>query len=126
MELKLRNMVAATLHCAQQNDRFTVDDEVIGNGDLTYPIGLITVDEAHLAGGSNHNSGYYLYTGYNYWTMTPGGFHNSTIVLEVFASGSTHYGDNGDSSRGVKPVINLKPNSLASGDGTATNPYRVI
>ena len=26
---------------------------------------------------------------------------------------------------GVKPVINLKPNSLTSGDGTINNPYTI-
>ena len=29
------------LKCAQQNDRFTVSDEVLGNGSLTYPVLLI-------------------------------------------------------------------------------------
>ena len=26
---------------------------------------------------------------------------------------------------GIRPVINLKPNSLKSEDGTASNPYKV-
>ena len=30
-----------------------------------------------------------------------------------------------NSSYGVRPVINLKPNSLKFGDGTALDPYRV-
>src|SRR5574344_28320 len=60
------------LKCSQQNDRFTVDDTTIGNGSLAYPIGLLTTDEAVLAGGwwSSSNSNY-LYTGNWYWTASP-------------------------------------------------------
>ena len=39
------------LTCTEQNDRFTANDEITGNGDLTYPIGLVTTDEVVLAGG---------------------------------------------------------------------------
>ena len=28
-------------------------------------------------------------------------------------------------SAGIRPVINLKPNSLKFGDGSASNPYRI-
>ena len=38
------------LVCSQQNDAFTVNDVVKGNGALTYAIGLLSTDEAVLAG----------------------------------------------------------------------------
>ena len=58
------------LTCSRQNDRFTANDEITGNGDLTYPIGLVNTDEVYLAGGyGSNNFGYYLYTGNDYWTM---------------------------------------------------------
>ncbi len=115
------------LMCAQQTDRFTIDDEVTGNGDLTYPVGLLTTDEAVLAGGysgTNHN--YYLYTENTYWTMSSSYFldSNSAYVHYVDNSGALSY-YNVFSSRGVRPVINLKPNSLTSGDGSASNPFLV-
>ena len=55
------------LTCPQIEDKFTVSNET-GNGDLTYPIGLITTDEAMIAGGiyGSANILYYLYSGYNY------------------------------------------------------------
>lgn len=66
------------LKCTQQNDRFTVNDEVVGNGSLTYPVGLLTDDEAYLAGGTTStNYNYYLYTGNYYWTMSPRNFGGS-------------------------------------------------
>ena len=113
------------LKCAQQNDRFTVSDEVLGNGSLTYPVGLLTDDEGYLAGGSSSNSGYYLYTGNYYWTMSPSHFNVSyAFVRIVYSTG--HVGSlSVINSYGVRPVINLKPNSLKSGDGTALSPFQV-
>ncbi len=51
------------LSCSQKNDAFTVTDKEKGNGDLTYPIGLISADEIVLAGGrwASSNTNYYLY-----------------------------------------------------------------
>ena len=118
------------LTCSNQNDRFTVDDEVTGNGDLTYPIGLINTDEVYLAGGSEgygiSNSGYYLYTGNTYWTMSPYNFNGSgAIVRRVDSNGNANGNNYVYNSYGVRPVINLKADSLKSGDGTASNPYTV-
>ena len=114
------------LACTQQNDRFTVDDEIVGNGVLTYPVGLLTTDEAYLAGGYNtSNSGYYLYTGNVYWTMSPHNYSSGARVRSVSGEGGIFSGDGVGNSFGVKPVINLKPNSLKFGDGTVLNPYLV-
>ena len=116
-----------TLSCAQQNDRFTVTDEVIGNGDLIYPIGLITTGEVYLAGGySTTNYGYYLYTGNYYWTMSSNDFNGYyALVRRVNSSGDASHSDYVDNSYGVRPVINLKAASLKLGDGSAGNPYIV-
>ena len=115
-----------TLKCSKKNDRFTVDDEEIGNGDLTYPISLITNDEVYLAGGKGGvNSSYYLYTGNRYWALSPGLFNGSRAAV----SGVADVGVTGifvvDGSYGVRPVINLKAGSLTKGSGTALDPYQV-
>ena len=117
------------LKCTQQNDRFTVSDEVVGNGSLTYPVGLLTDDEVLLAGGpnsiTNYNYNYYLYTGNDYWTMSPGDFRGSyAYVRDVDIYGSV-FGSRVHSSGGVRPVLNLKSGSLKSGSGTALDPYLV-
>ena len=115
------------LMCKEQNDRFTVEDTQMGNGDLTYPVGLLTTDEAALAGGySTSNSGYYLYTGNNYWTMSPNDFSGSIAsVRGVFLSGFLNNSYFVNALSGVRPVLNLKSGSLKSGSGTALDPYLV-
>ena len=58
--------------------------------------------------------------------MSPKSF-NETYVEESII-GSAGRADNYYSvnySHGIKPVINLKSNSLKSGDGTINNPYLV-
>ena len=115
------------LTCPNQKDRFTVDDEVTGNGDLTYPIGLVNTDEVYLAGGyGSNNSGYYLYTGNYYWTMSPRRFNGSNANVRSVNS----FGDAGGSSyvhssRGVRPTINVVASAFKYGDGTMNNPYRM-
>ena len=114
-----------TLACKQKNDRFTVDDETIGNGDLTYPIALINTDEFYLAGGYTLTSVHYLNNGNFYLTMSPRNTAGSMVsVSTVSSNGSTSQGFVSSSSS-VRPVINLKPNSLKQGDGSASNPYRI-
>lgn len=115
-----------TLKCEQQIDRFTVDDTIIGNGALTYPIAILTNDEKILAGGSNfaENSKYYLYNGTRYWFLTPSNFFNSAANVNTMDSAYSGHATVTESFF-ARPVINLKPNSLKFGDGTALNPYRV-
>ena len=118
----------SNLKCPQQNDAFTVSDTTNGNGALTYPIGLITTDEAVLAGGSSKNSSYYLYSGNEYWTSSPGnfyGYRSRAYVKYVYSSGIASYNDNVNDLGGVRPVINLKADILLQGSGTAEDPYHL-
>ena len=123
------------LRCPQQNDAFTVSDTKNGNGALIYPVGLINATEVMLAGGEyESNDGYYLYSGFGYWTLTPGFFNGSgALVMCVDGDGSIgvsgggntgsfNYVGNGDL---VRPVINLKADILLQGSGTATDPYHL-
>jgi len=117
-----------TLKCKQQNDQFTSKSASFGNKALTYPIGLITADELFLAGGYDaSNSGYYLYTGYNYWTMSPVGFNgHDPCVCYVYSEGYVGFsGSNVTFSRGVRSTLSLIAGSLKSGSGTWDDPYMV-
>ena len=112
------------LICPQKNDAFTVSDTSKGNGALTYGIGLVTSDEVVLAGSwSSSNSNYYLYSGRYYWTMSPGYFYGGSAYGRIVSS----LGNAGDidisSANGVRPVLNLSPEVLNNGDGTASNPF---
>lgn len=117
----------STLICANKNDSFTKLYDVKGNGNLKYPIGLITMDELGLAGGYNvANNYFYLKIGVSYWTMTSCYiFENSARNHYVFDDGKISYDNHVYIKYGVKPVINLKAGSLKSGDGTMNNPYVV-
>ena len=110
------------LKCPQQNDAFTVSDTTNGNGNLTYPIGLLTGYELYLSGyySSSNNNGYYLYDSNYWWTMTPEQFGDSARVI----SSQNHYSQVG-TSLGVRPVYNLKAGVLNAGTGTASDPFRI-
>jgi hypothetical protein len=117
------------LTCQNKNDRFTVSDTTTGNGNLTNPVGLITMDEVGFAGVSmssgDGNSSYYLYTNENYWTMSSSHFDGGyAFEFCVFSGGSIGNSGSVDITLGVRPVINLKTDTLyTSGDGTSTSPY---
>ncbi len=118
--------------CPQKNDAFTVSDVTNGNGDLTYPVGLITADEVVAAGSGKHgigNSNYYLYKGSWYWTLSPC-FGNGTysLMFDVLSSGQLHDHGVHTTNGAVAPVINLKAEYVQTmiGDGTINNPYREV
>ena len=114
-----------SLLCPNKNDRFTVNDTTMGNGALTYPIGLITADEVAMAGGKyqHYYYNYYLYTNQDYWTMTPGYVYNGKAqVFFVRTNGSLLAYDAGD-TLGVRPVINVRGNVSVTGSGWYDDPY---
>ena len=120
--------VAPYSECPNKLDRFTVS-ESIGNGALTYPVGLLTADEVTLAGGGTGGNGvYYLYTGGDYWTMTPEKLDNAGSRNFFIREYGDLITDMSYSTKGVRPVISLKHSIKfeLGGDGTPTNPYVVI
>lgn len=109
--------------CSKKIDSFTVSDE-LGNGDLTYPVGLLTYNEAVLAGeGANR-------TGSSYWTMSPDYFESNDFYFSdktwyVFSTGAMDFTSLTGNS-GVRPVVSLRPGiEYTRGDGSYKNPYVV-
>ena len=136
-----------TLKCNQINDRFSVSNNVSNfatNGDLTYPIGLITADEIAFAGAIStsmsgdiyaQNYSYYLYSGYYVYSMTPDYLGSATLPM-MFTIGSVPSSDGMSKEAGkldtlsstyenslVRPVISLISSVKISGNGTINNPY---
>ncbi len=137
--------VAPSLSCGF-GDLLSVKDEFWQDCDtggycLKYPIGLITLDEAIYAGYTSaykFNNGQigiskaateyqtttnYLYTGAEYWTMTPTRFYNNVAMVGTI---NKNIADKSvSSSIGVRPVIMVYvDNKVFLGDGTAANPYK--
>ena len=121
-----------SFECPNSSDLYTTGESGQGNQALTYPIGLITADEAWFAGGvSDNSSNFYLSTNQDYWTMSPFNFRASwsyyyAFVFRVTANGLLD-GVTTDSSRGIRPVINLKADvQISQGSGTSTDPYVIV
>ena len=118
-----------SLACERNIDSFTVN-EANGNGDLDYPVGLLTGDEIMLAGGkkgTSSNLSYYLYTGETYWAGTPSeSTVNNAYEFIVSSSGILDPSSSVGSTYGVRPSVSLKPGfSISGGKGTAESPYIV-
>ena len=122
------NATGPTLACPQANDKFTASTST-GNGKQTKPIGLITADEVNMAGGKtgSRNMLYYLYTGTDYWTMSPSQFYSIAIAMGFYVTSSGEISSgNGTVSGtyGVRLVINLDTENLTfTGTGTMQDPY---
>ena len=115
-----------TLNCSQSNDLFTVSGSSKGNHDLIYPVGLITSDEVVLAGGfgGSANTSFYLYTGQNYWTMSPFQFDYGSALVFAFISSGRLVNNWVMIECGVRPVINLNADvTISIGGGTSSNPF---
>jgi len=116
------------LTCAVDSDRFTVNKiNGKGNSALTYPIGLITIDELEMAGNnwSESNTSYYLHTGAYYWAGSPLEFYvDSSVEFRVTGDGRLVNGYV-DNYRGVRGVVSLSSESKLLGSGTYNDVYTV-
>ena len=130
---RLQDNKKPSLKCSQNNDKFKMSNE---SAKLDYPVGLILADEVAFAGGRAYyngeyspNSNYYLYDGMYFWTFSPSYFephHSKVHVWRVMPSGSLMPWYDVTDSIGVRPVINLKANTLITkGDGSSLNPFVV-
>ena len=98
------------LSCPNVRDSFTVSGE-IGNGKLTYPVGLITMDEATLSSGGFIND--FIYT------MTPRSGGNGSNIISY-----SNLRINGQQPTKLNPVIAIDGNLVVNGgNGTPGNPY---
>ena len=119
-----------SLECANLNDRFTTDT-TNGNGNLTYPVGLLTADEIALAGGvyNSSNNDYYLKTGQPYWALSPYYFFGDSRAYAFGVSSDGHlYNYRVPTTRGARPVISLVTGTNFRDNGatgTKENPYVV-
>ncbi len=112
-----------SLTCPREEDRLTV-----GNGRLQYKTGLLTADEAILAGGQYaRNTTYYLFeeTDYPVWLGSPYSFDGSSWMYAMSSSGFVE--DDSSTSTGyIRPSVSLKAGTkYQGGNGTVHSPYIV-
>ncbi len=116
------------LTCAVDSDRFTVNKiNGKGNSALTYPIGLITIDEVEMAGNNFNESvkSHYLYTGAHYWTGTPAAF-DGDFSFEYSAMDDSGFSMSDAGIRfAARGVVSLSSESKLLGSGTYNDVYIV-
>ena len=116
------------LTCAVDSDRFTVNKiNGKGNSALTYPIGLITIDEVEMAGNNFNESvkSHYLYTGAHYWTGTPAAF-DGDFSFEYSAMDESGFSMSDAGIRfAARGVVSLSSESKLLGSGTYNDVYIV-
>ena len=99
-----------SLEC-NKRDSYSVTNQ-IGNGALTYPIGLLSIDEYVLSSGSIDN-------GNKFYLMSPYKYNGNSYVFkgkgsEIVSNSSTY----------IRPVVSLKGNvKIVDGMGTKDDPY---
>lgn len=121
-----------SLLCANSIDRFTVynDKKIETNGMLTYPVGLISADEASFAGlirCSKNNFLNYLSIDSDFFTMTP---YGQTLSKPNFVSRFSGSCSSTDEKPGqsyyVRPVLSLKKDLNFSGNGLKETPFIIV
>lgn len=141
MDRYISNTLNPTFECAKgannNYSRYTVTSQstekgVETNGNLKYPIGLLSLDETMFAGNKplgKKNQSYYLYNSSfkeYWWLLTPSDYSfslKSRVYLIKSTDGSSDVLDVSQ-KYGFRPVLNLKSNLLVeNGDGTKENPY---
>ena len=133
------------LETASVADKFSSSTIGGGNGLLTYPIALLTVDEINFAGGitGTDNDKLFLSTNslgtniteQNWWTLTPSAHLNQGGAYWVlYYTGGVNGMISTDSnspkgnafSLAVRPVISIDKCAIVkSGDGSPSNPYEI-
>ena len=142
--IRLRSGKNPSFKCRDSQDLYTTNGSSKGNGALIVnnsnnenyrdetptPIGLITADEVAFAGGvvGSSNSSYYLYNKAYYWTMSPYYFRsaNSSALVFVVPDNGNLGGTDVDTSRGVRPVINIRSDVAMTGSGTTSDPFKIV
>ena len=105
-----------TIDCADNRDSFTVS-ESNGNGDLTYPVAILTSDEIKLTNGAlSHEST-------PSFTMTPTMIQDGRVSRYCLDASGNIWG----TCSGVRPVLAVKYDTyINGGDGSTSNPYTLV
>ena len=123
--------ISPSLTCNRKMDEFTVSSEN-GNGDLTYPIGMLTADEIVLAGnvyveGVDLVITYLTLPNHYFWTLSPYGYiYRANGANMIIVAAGAHANNSVVNDAGIRPSISLNNGTyILSGNGSFENPYVV-
>ncbi len=128
------NKAEYSVDCPNVRDSFTVSSEN-GNGQLTYPVGLLTMDEARLANLDSMTSGYISmssgssYVTTEFWSMSPydvasGSFYGTVFLIARTGIGGDFNAGSYKTTASVRPVVTVNSDALVyCGKGTMEEPY---
>lgn len=111
------------------NDSYSVEG---GNKALTYPIALLSADDAILAGAQRparptiKNTNFYLNTNDLFWLLSPDACYDSGSAFVIAVHNEGWMDGVVSVGQGVRPAITIANDvELLSGDGSQYNPYVV-
>jgi len=128
---RLDDYHAPSLACSRSMDKFTVSAEN-GNGDLNYPVGMLTADEMYLAGNTYWEDNnisittYLTIPSHNYWVLSPRYFKQGlTVVYQLYLGELRN--SNVNQERGIRPSLSLNKDVLIlTGNGSYESPFVVF
>mgnify|MGYP004527742009 CR=1 FL=1 len=122
-------------------DKFSASLDAGGNGQLTYPIALMTADEVAFAGGKRstdlsspyawyytNSQGESIIGEHSWWTLSPlGWFASHERMVDINSIMHGHLGSESvQYDHGVRPSTSLAPCvDIKSGNGTPESPYEI-
>ena len=105
------------LNCNNVTDKFSISNP---KAKLIFPVGLLDYSELYIL-----NNRKIVSAGNEYWLMTPYFYYDGLYSYYVVSNGQTA-SEFCSYSRGVRPVISLKPGTeYTSGSGSMADPYIV-
>jgi len=115
-----------SLTCTRNMDKFTVESEN-GNGDLDYPIGLLTGDEINMAGHPASTETISYLDSVSFYSMTPAIFTEGISLIYALLNEGLQITNGESEPISVRPAISLKHNtSVVEGDGSFEKPYKLF
>ena len=146
---KKDNIINTVTYKCNVNDGYTLTTSTGGNKLLFFPVGTLTAADIVLAGGymtnefdlyhgganGMENKKFFLYTGENYWTMSPYATEETFNGTNKIQTAEMVYYNKEKGilekslvteEHSIIPVISIKgTNEIVSGNGTSGNPYIV-
>ena len=114
------------LSCHDKLSAYSANETTYGNGDLTYPIALITTSEALNMGNSNSMRNVYSRSYFSMNSRSGLTGSNTYFIVRCGVSGEGSCYNMGSDSADIRPVLALKSGvNYVSGDGSTNNPYIV-